>query len=150
MRISVKGRYALSSMIYLAEYYQKKECVTVISLAKELEISKIYLEQVFALLKRANLVVSTKGAQGGYILGRMPREITGYDILEAIETGLFEQTARTLGDKRRGIEEAMEELVFSKLDAGVKSILQETTLEELAALVASKEQASTEEYMYYL
>ena len=76
MKISAKARYGLATMIKLAQLYSREENITVLRLAETLHISKIYLEQVFALLKRAQLVVSTKGAQGGYQLARAPETIT--------------------------------------------------------------------------
>ena len=85
MKISAKGRYGLAAMTYLARNYASGSPVTIVSISEKLGISKIYLEQVFSLLKRARLVNSIKGSQGGYQLSRAPREITPYDILSSIE-----------------------------------------------------------------
>ena len=90
MRISAKGRYGLAAMAYLAHSYNNGAPVTIIRISEKLGISKIYLEQVFSLLKRAGLVHSLKGSQGGYQLSRRPGEISAYDILSAIELGLLE------------------------------------------------------------
>ena len=78
MKISAKGRYGLAAMTYLARNYASGSPVTIVSISEKLGISKIYLEQVFSLLKRARLVNSIKGSQGGYQLSRAPREITPY------------------------------------------------------------------------
>ena len=75
MKISAKGRYGLAAMTYLARSYAAGAPVTIISISEKLGISKIYLEQVFSLLKRARLVNSIKGSQGGYQLSRAPRAI---------------------------------------------------------------------------
>ncbi|MEI6102174.1 MAG: Rrf2 family transcriptional regulator, partial [Eubacteriales bacterium] len=83
MRISAKSRYALAAITYMAIIDNKKECVTVISISEQLGISKIYLEQVFSLLKRAKLVVSIKGAQGGYRLAKPAVKIAIADVLHA-------------------------------------------------------------------
>lgn len=131
MRISAKGRYALASAIHMAKEHKKGEHITVISISKQLGISKIYLEQVFSLLKRGGLVTSVKGAQGGYLLTRMPREITAYDILSAVETSLFESTEDTVKEKAPHIESAMKTFVFTALDAAAKQALQKTTLDDL-------------------
>ena len=85
MKISAKGRYGLAAMTYLARNYASGSPITIISISEKLGISKIYLEQVFSLLKRANLVHSIKGSQGGYQLAREPRAISAYDILSSIE-----------------------------------------------------------------
>ena len=86
MRISSKGRYALVSMIYMARRFDSKGFITVASISERFGISKIYLEQVFALLKKGGLVISTKGSQGGYQISRSPSEITAYDILFQLKT----------------------------------------------------------------
>ena len=65
MRISSKGRYGLAAMVCMAESYGSGACITIISLSERLGISKIYLEQVFSLLKRGGLVLAIKGVQGG-------------------------------------------------------------------------------------
>ena len=93
MKISAKGRYGIASMVFLARSYDTSSPVTIISISEHLGISKIYLEQVFALLKRSKLVNSIKGSQGGYQLARPPHDITAYDILSAIEIALIEMDA---------------------------------------------------------
>ncbi|GHU51015.1 Rrf2 family transcriptional regulator [Clostridia bacterium] len=146
MRISVKARYGLSAMICLAQSYRAQEYVTIISLAKRLDISKIYLEQVFSLLKRAELVSSTKGAQGGYRLMKNPSEITAGDILYSIETSMFEKTENTIEENEKFIESAMRDMVFEKVDKAIRDSLC-VTLDEL---VAESEKQAAEGYMFYL
>ena len=131
MRISAKSRYALAAMTSMAERYSDNEYITVISISEKLGISKIYLEQVFSLLKRGGLVISTKGAQGGYHLSRMPRQITVYEILAAVELALFEPTEETVPEKAPAIEAAMRLSVFDVLDATVQKALQDITLYHL-------------------
>ena len=92
MKISAKGRYALVSMVHLAQHFDTGIPITIISISNKLGISKIYLEQVFAMLKRAKLVKSIKGSQGGYQIADKPAKITVYDILSAIELSLMEPT----------------------------------------------------------
>lgn len=148
MRISAKTRYGLAAMISMSENYPIGECVTIISLAEKLKISKIYLEQVFSLLKRAGVVVSTKGAQGGYQLARMPKDITAFDILSAIETGLFEKTETTVLESNRAIEKSMQKIIFDDIDQCLRTTLLAISLDDLANEV--KNQSSDEGYMYYL
>ena len=88
MKLSAKGRYGLAAMTQLAMNYHAGGPVTIIKISERLGISKIYLEQVFSLLKRAKLVRSIKGSQGGYQLAREPERITAYDILATIELAL--------------------------------------------------------------
>jgi len=131
MRISAKGRYGLAAMISMAQDSNKGEYITIISISEKLGISKIYLEQVFALLKRENLVASTKGSSGGYQLTRPANKITVYDILSAIEQILFEETKKSLSDSAENIDKAMQQLVFEKLDNVIEEKLKEITLYDL-------------------
>jgi Rrf2 family protein len=148
MRISAKGRYALAAAINLAENYDSGECTTVISISEKLGISKIYLEQVFSLLKRGGIVISEKGAQGGYQLARMPRQITVLDVLSAIELSLFEQTEETVNAKAPEIESVMRAMVFDSIDGTVKEVLEKVTLEDLVSRI--DEQKKDQGFMYFI
>lgn len=131
MRISAKGRYALAATISMSQEFSNGECITVISLSEKLGISKIYLEQVFSLLKRGDIVTSVKGAQGGYMLSRMPKQITVYQVLSAVENSLIESAEDTVGQKAPQIDAAMQSLVFNALDSAVKKSLEQVTLDDL-------------------
>ena len=148
MKISAKARYGLSVMISIAQKYNTGEITTVISLAEKLKISKIYLEQVFSLIKRAGLVNYTKGSQGGYQLAKSPAQITVYEILSAIESSLFERTSETVTEKSPSIEKTMQNAVFEKLDAVLKHTLENITLAELVN--ENEKNSSQDAYMFYL
>lgn len=146
MRISAKGRYGIAAMICLGRAFESGKKVAAITIAEELGISKIYLEQVFTLLKKGNLVVSTKGAHGGYTLSRQVNDINLYHILEAIETSLFEETKPTL-EGETPIEAAMKRVVFYPLDEAVKESLSQI---ELATLMLEVENEEGNDYMFYI
>ena len=148
MRISAKGRYALAAVISMAQQYDNGEYITVISISKRLGISKIYLEQVFSLLKHGGLVNSVKGAQGGYQLARTPGQITVLDVLSAVETSLFEKAEDTVPEKSPDIETAMRLSVFEVLDKSIKDALGRITLDDLTA----EAEKHNEEYalMFYI
>jgi len=131
MRISAKGRYALAAVINMAENHNNGEYITVVSISEKLGISKIYLEQVFSLLKRGGIVISVKGAQGGYQLARMPRQITVLDVLSAVELSLFEPAEETVQAKAPEIDTAMRSSVFDVIDSAVKKTLEKITLSDL-------------------
>ena len=148
MKISSKGRYALASMINMAQTVSKGENITVLALSQRLDISKIYLEQVFSLLKRSGLVTSNKGALGGYQLSRPASGISAYDVLAATETALFEDVDNTVGFTAPGIENAMQNMLFSPINKTLKETLQGVSLLDLADEVQRK--SSEDGYMYYL
>jgi Rrf2 family cysteine metabolism transcriptional repressor len=148
MRISVKGRYALAAMMILARSHRPGEQMTVLAISRQLGISKIYLEQVFSLLKRGGLVSSVKGAQGGYQLAMDPQEITAYDILAAVEMPLFEKAETTVAEQAAIIELTLQSAVFEPLDQAVKTSLQNSRLSDLLAVAESNLKDQTT--MYYI
>lgn len=133
MRVSAKGRYALAAVIHMAQNYAAGEPITVIRISEYLGISKIYLEQVFSLLKRSKIVTSAKGSQGGYQLARMPGQITVLDVLSAVELALFEKAEDTVPEKAPAIEAAIRSSAFDILDHAIKTALEKVTLEDLVA-----------------
>ncbi len=121
----------MAAAVYMAENYNSGECITVVSISERLGISKIYLEQVFSLLKRGGIVNSVKGAQGGYQLARNPRKITVLDVLSAVELSLFEPAEETVKAKAPEIDAAMRIAVFDALDTAVKNTLEKISLADL-------------------
>lgn len=148
LRISAKGRYALASTISLAELYKSGEFISLITLSEKLGISKIYLEQVFSLLKHGDIVNSVKGSKGGYQLSRMPKEITVMDVLITTELSLFEPTSETVNEKAPEIDDTIREDVFDVLDNVVKATLREITLADLLERVQKRK--GIEGLMYYI
>jgi Rrf2 family protein len=87
MKLSTKGRYGLRAVLDLA-INGEKEAVALSSVADRQDISISYLEQLIAKLKKAGIVNSIRGAQGGYMLAKKPDEISVGDILRALEGDL--------------------------------------------------------------
>lgn len=87
VKLSTKGRYGLQAMVDLGVYSKEKH-VSLKSIAERLSMSENYLEQLMALLKKNKLVISTRGAQGGYALAKPAEEITIGEILRALEGSL--------------------------------------------------------------
>lgn len=131
MRISAKGRYGLAAMIELTWLSANGKLIPVATLSDHLGISKIYLEQIFSLLKRGKLVTSVKGAQGGYRLARDASEISVYDILSALEQTLFEPTESSVEEKAPIIENILNANVYRVLDDSVKATLSKIKLSHL-------------------
>jgi len=148
MRISAKGRYALAAAIHLATSYGNGENIAVANISERLGTSKIYLEQIFSLLKRSGLIDSAKGAQGGYKLARKPQKITAADILLAVEISLFEETKDTVSDKAPEIDKSVRLLVFDALNKKIKETLESITLEELA--LAAEKNKPDDANMFYI
>jgi Rrf2 family protein len=147
LKISAKSRYALAALVQMGMSTSNEETVAIASLSESLGISKIYLEQVFSLLKRGNIVTSTKGAMGGYRLARSARDISALDILTAIEISLFEKVDPTVADRAPAIEHALTSGVFDELDAALPEVLKKI---KLIHLINAAEEFDDEGFMYYL
>ena len=88
MKFSKKSRYGVAALIDLA-VNSKNGHVALGSIAERNEISPQYLEQVFASLRRAGIVKSVKGSQGGYLLKYPSSSITVASIIQALEGTLL-------------------------------------------------------------
>ncbi|MDR2880677.1 MAG: Fe-S cluster assembly transcriptional regulator IscR [Azoarcus sp.] len=84
MRLTTKGRFAVTAMIDLASRHDGGP-VTLNAISERQHISLSYLEQLFGRLRRCNLVKSVRGPGGGYRLGRDMDEITVTDIVLAVD-----------------------------------------------------------------
>lgn len=84
MKFSTKSTYGLRAMINLAKSGRENN-ISLSKIAKEEKISQGYLERIFSNLKKAEIVKSEKGAAGGYILNKDPRNISVYEIIKASE-----------------------------------------------------------------
>lgn len=85
MKISTKGRYALSIMAYLAKNYDEDRYVTLKEISENEKISLKYLEKIISLLNKDNYLISLRGSEGGYKLAKAPKEYTLYDIISSAE-----------------------------------------------------------------
>ena len=87
MKLSTKGRYAMVALADLA-ILGPDNLTSLTDIAKRQNVSLPYLEQLFVKLRRGELVVSTRGANGGYRLARAPSEIRVVDVLTAVDENI--------------------------------------------------------------
>ncbi|WP_026609738.1 Fe-S cluster assembly transcriptional regulator IscR [Methylocaldum szegediense] len=87
MRLTTKGRYAVTAMLDLA-YHSEKRPVTLTDIAKRQHISLSYLEQLFARLRRAGMVEGVRGPGGGYQLSRDASQINIAEIIIAVDEAI--------------------------------------------------------------
>lgn len=83
MKLSTKGKYGLYAMFYLAQHAGNGP--QPLKAVAEIGVPEDYLEQLLGNLRRAGLVTTVRGAQGGYQLAKEPEEITVGDIIDATE-----------------------------------------------------------------
>ena len=87
MKLSTRARYGLRALVDIG-LYSENETVPIQSIADRQNISVGYLEQLVAMLKKAGLVESTRGAYGGYRLARPADEISVGEVLRILEGSL--------------------------------------------------------------
>jgi len=83
VRLTTKGRYAVTAMLDLA-FYSQENPVTLTEIATRQTISLSYLEQLFARLRKADIVLGVRGPGGGYQLRQFPEQVTVAAIIEAV------------------------------------------------------------------
>jgi Rrf2 family protein len=85
MNISSRCEYGCRAAIELAHHQESQDTVTSVTIAERRHIPEKYLVHILLQLKRAGIVRSVRGAQGGYMLSRPAEDITLLDIVEAID-----------------------------------------------------------------
>ncbi|MDO4308086.1 MAG: Rrf2 family transcriptional regulator [Eubacteriales bacterium] len=144
MKFSKKSRYGLRALIDLAVYSANGH-VSLNSIAERNEISPQYLEQVFASLRRAGIVKSVKGPQGGYLLKEPPESITVSEILLALE-GSYQ--LETDDGKEKNISDAIQTLLIDRINQQLDDIMQNLTLKDLKEDYLTR--SGYEQDMYYI
>lgn len=132
MKLSTRGRYGLKAMVDLALNYGQGQ-MTVNALAQKQGVSEAYLEQLIAALRRAGLISSTRGAQGGYVLARPPEEISAGEVLHTLEgtTALID----CVGSEKFDCDNACTcsaRPLWLKLQSKINGVLDSTSIFELA------------------
>lgn len=84
MRLTTKGRYAVTAMLDLSLHHGEGP-ITLADIAQRQGISLSYLEQLFSRLRRQELVSSVRGPGGGYSLGRLASEISIAEVISAVD-----------------------------------------------------------------
>ena len=133
MRISTKGRYALRLMLDLA-MYNTGEPVSLKDIAARQEISEKYMEQIISILNKAGYVRSIRGAQGGYLLRKEPKEYTVGDILRLTEGSLAPVACIDEGSEECDRQKDCVTIrVWSMLNDAINNVVDHLTLEDLVA-----------------
>jgi len=134
MKVSLRATYGIIAAVDLAMHHAEQP-VCAKSIAKRQSIPARFLEQVLHAMKKAGVVTSQRGAQGGYVLSRKPSDVSVADILDALEGPLL-ATNGAAGLKSPASRGAKQEVLLAHIWDRVKqaelSVLSEVTVEELA------------------
>ncbi|MGE5544007.1 MAG: RrF2 family transcriptional regulator [Bacillota bacterium] len=142
MKLSTKGRYGLRAMLNLAIH--KDEGPNAVYLVAEREgISDRYLEQIMTSLKRAGLIKSIRGPQGGYVLTREPDEITVGQIIRALEGPIapVDCVSEEYPEECERADHCVTRLLWAKVRDSIAGVLDSYSLQDLVE--ESKQNIST-------
>ena len=124
MKLSTKGRYGLRAMVDIAVYSQDSP-VPISAIAERQNISVSYLEQLLPKLKKAGIIKSIRGAQGGYMLDKDPKDISAGDILRTLEGDL------TPIDCAAFTKFCVTKTVWQRINDSIQQAVDSITLQEL-------------------
>lgn len=141
MRLTTKGRFAVTAMLDLAMRGQNGP-VTLAGISERQKISLSYLEQLFGKLRRHSLVDSVRGPGGGYCLARSAHQITVADIIRAVDEPL---DATQCGGKENCLDEhrCLTHELWATLNRKMYDYLSSVSLGELVARGRDKEAGLT-------
>ncbi|MFB3917411.1 MAG: Rrf2 family transcriptional regulator [Terriglobales bacterium] len=139
MRLSTKGEYGLLALVDLALHLDNGP-VQAYQVAERQGIPKQYLDQLLLSLRKAGLVASARGRQGGYSLARPANSISLLDVLTALEGGLKNDNFQSKG-RRRNPARAVLKSVWDELSANTIRLLESTTVETIAMQCRAAERA---------
>jgi Rrf2 family iron-sulfur cluster assembly transcriptional regulator len=131
MRLTTKGRYAVTAMLDLA-IHADREPVTLSDISLRQDISLSYLEQLFGRLRRRQLVVSIRGPGGGYQLARNTAEIAIVDIINAVDESVDATRCQGQGNCQQG-ETCLTHHLWEDLSQQIHEFLRGISLADLMA-----------------
>ena len=141
MKLTSKGRYAVMAMADLAKNNIKEPTsLTEISLRQGISLS--FLEQLFLKLKKNNLVLSSRGPKGGYILSRSPNEIKLSTIIEAVDEKI--KTVKCKKSSKKGCNgkavKCITHNLWDDLETHINNFFEKNTLWDIVYRVNNNQQ----------
>jgi Rrf2 family cysteine metabolism transcriptional repressor len=139
MKISTKGRYGLTIVVELGRKYGEGP-IPLRKIAEEQELSEAYLEQLIPPLRNSGIVKSVRGAYGGYMLAKLPTEITAGDVIRILEGPI---------QLVEGLEETdvPQQELWHRIGEAVRGVLDTTTIQHL---MEADKALDHDSYMFYI
>lgn len=141
MKLSTRGRYGLKAVFELALHYGDGP-IPLRDVASRQNLSESYLEQLFLSLRKDKIIESVRGAQGGYMLTKSPKEITVGEVLRCLEGNMspavcLEEEGVTCSQE----EECITKYVWSEIKKSIDQVIDSITLQDMVekSMLKSKE-----------
>lgn len=151
MKLSTKGRYGVRAMFDLAMRHGSGP-VSLRSIAERQGLSEHYLEQLIGTLRKAGLVKSVRGAYGGYVLTREPKEVTIGDIIRALEGPIApaECVSEDSEFHCEYTEDCVTRMIWERLKNRIDEVLDEMNLDDLCQIALEKQHKHDTGFMYHI
>ncbi len=133
MKISTKGRYGLRILLDLALNADLEKPRLLRDIAESQSISEKYLSRLIIELRQAALVVSVRGAKGGYRLAKLPSEITVLEVVEVMEgtVGIVECVERSKGCSCSRSQKCAAREMWEEINAALREAFGKVTLQSI-------------------
>ena len=130
MKISTKGRYGLRILMDLALHQSEKPRL-IRDIAKSQQISEKYISRLVIALRKAGMIRSVRGVNGGFHIAMKPEEITLLDVIEVMEGPLsIVDCVSAPGKCVHSVNCAPRE-IWSKLNDNIRDLMRQTTLADI-------------------
>jgi len=152
MKITYKGDYALKALLQLALRYNEGGVLSISEIAKFGDMPVKFLEQILLILRRGGFVQSKRGVQGGFALGRHPKDITVGEVIRFIE-GPIEPISCVCEDDYKGCKDISSCIfrgVWKEVGHAISVVVDTLTFEELAMRCRARELDSSPVHDYHI
>lgn len=129
--MTTKGRYGLRAMVELARYDQTQEFISLKNLSHGQNIPENYLERLLAKLRKAQLIETHRGTQGGYRLRRRPEEINVLQILQAVGEPISVVDCTEDGSECPMLGHCPGNIVWTEIAQNIENVTENIFLSEL-------------------
>jgi len=143
MRLTTKGRYAVTAMLDLAIHGQQKP-VSLNDISGRQHISLSYLEQLFAKLRRSNLVSSVRGPGGGYRLAVDSANISIAQVVDAVNESMDATRCQGKGDCQEG-DQCLTHHLWEDLSNQIHTFLNDISIQDLISRKEIKDVAKRQD-----
>ena len=141
MRLNTKSRYAVMALADMASFKDNKP-ISLRDISLRQSISILYLEQIFLKLKKNNLVQSSRGPSGGYLLSKTPEKITLSSIIKAVD-----ERVKTVGCKKESKKgcngksiKCITHDLWDELEMHINTFFEKNTLQDIVYRVSKNQQ----------
>ena len=145
MKLTTRGRYAVTAMLDLAIHGQQRP-ISLADISSRQEISLSYLEQLFAKLRRGELVKSVRGPGGGYRLARERNDIFVAEIIDAVDESVDVTNCQGKGNCHQG-EVCLTHYLWEDLSRQIHEFLSDISLADLVEKREARSQSERREHV---